>query len=293
MRTVKSFNKGWHFSKPNLNDVKTVNLPHTWNAEDGQDGGNDYFRGECKYSKKFKKSELPEGEKYYIQFDGANSSARVILNGEELGLHHGGYSTWRVNITENLREDNLIDVLVDNGKSDTVYPQTADFTFYGGLYRKVHVICTDESHFDLENYGGNGLKVTPTVSGNDARVDVEVWVKNFKEEQKLRYTVYDSDGNAVVSADSNDFAVSLFIENVKLWHGRRSPYLYTLKAGILEGDEVVDLVSTKFGCRSFEVDPERGFILNGEEYSLRGVSRHQDFVGIGNALTEHNIYRAP
>lgn len=295
MRSIYDFNEKWAFSKEACDIPREmpknwhwVNLPHTWNDIDGQDGGNDYYRGRCLYAKTLSRGSLPEADKFFLEFKGANSSADVYMNGEHIAHHDGGYSTFRVDISDRLKEENFFVVAVDNSPNDKVYPQVADFTFYGGLYRKVHIICTENTHFDLENYGGNGLMVTPTVVGSDAKVDVKVWVKNFTENQKIRYTVYDSEENAVVSADSTDCSVSLFIENAKLWHGRRSPYLYTVKAGIIDGDEVVDMVSAKFGCRTFEVDSERGFILNGEEYPLRGVSRHQDWSGVGNALTEHN-----
>ncbi len=295
MRSIYDFNEKWAFSKEACDIPREmpknwywVNLPHTWNNIDGQDGGNDYYRGRCFYAKTLAKAELPLAEKFFLEFNGANSSADVYINGEHIAHHDGGYSTFRVDITDKLKEENLVVVAVDNSPNDRVYPQVADFTFYGGLYRKVNIICTSATHFDLESYGGNGLMVTPTVIGADARVDVTVWVKNLTEKQKLRYTVYDADGKAVVFADSRESSLNLFIEGAKLWHGRRSPYLYTIKVGVLEGDEVVDMVSARFGCRSFEVDSERGFILNGEEYPLRGVSRHQDWVGIGNALTEHN-----
>ena len=291
MRSVYDFNKKWAFTKQACQIPSEmprnwcwVNLPHTWNALDGQDGGNDYYRGTCYYAKTLDKMELPEADKYYLEILGANSSADVYLNGKKLAHHDGGYSTWRVNITESLERDNLFVIAVDNSQNQRVYPQVADFTFYGGLYRDVNIICVNESHFELEHFGGTGVMVTPEISDINARVDVEVWVNNKKVGQKIRYTVADKTGNEVVSAISDETNISLFIENVNLWHGRRNPYLYTLKTELCYEDEVIDSVLTRFGCRTFKVDPERGFILNGEEYPLRGVSRHQDRDGIGNAL---------
>ncbi len=286
-----NFNRDWQFLMPNSDKGKiTVNLPHTWNAEDGQDGGNDYFRGECRYSKRFKKSELPKGEKHYIQFDGANASARVLLNGEELGLHHGGYSTWRLNISEKLCDDNVIEVLVDNGKSDTVYPQTADFTFYGGLYRSVSIIAVSNSHFDLDYYGSPGIAVTPTVNKNSATVKIEVFTIGTADGQSLEYKILDSAGKTVMNKDvSVKNTVEVFeLPDVHLWQGREDPYLYTAEVTLKQGEEKVDFVRTRFGCRSFSVDAEEGFILNGKPYPLRGVSRHQDRKGIGNALLDEH-----
>ena len=180
---------------------------------------------------------------------------------------------------------------LDNSANDRVYPQNADFTFYGGLYRNVNIIAVNESHFDLEYYGAPGIKVTPEVVGENAKVEVEVFVKNVKENQKLIYTLKDAEGNVVVEQETpaSQTVASLEIENVHLWHGRKDPYLYTAEVYLKSEDEVLDNVSTRFGCRTFEIHPENGFILNGEEYPLRGVSRHQDRWGVGNALLrEHH-----
>ena len=288
MRTVYNFNANWLFAKPDA-EAEAVNLPHSWNAVDGQDGGNDYFRGTCTYTKTFPKSELPEADRYYLEIRGANSSADVTLNGQALARHDGGYSTWRVDITDALAGENTLLIAVDNTANETVYPQMADFTFYGGLYRDVNVICVNESHFCLDYCGGPGLAVTPEVKGADADITVETWTTDLKEGQTLRYTVYDKEENAIASVETTDTKVTVTIENVHLWHGRKDPYLYCCEIELTENGEVLDSVCSRFGCRTFEIDPERGFILNGEEYPLRGVSRHQDRWGIGNALLpEHH-----
>jgi len=296
LRNVININRKWAFSKaatavPTAIDNRWdfVNLPHSWNAIDGQDGDNDYFRGTAYYAKTLNKKDLPEAAKYYLELRGANSSADVYMNGKKLAHHDGGYSTWRVDITEELGLNSLLVVAVDNAANETVYPQMADFTFYGGLYRDVNIICVPESHFDLSYYGGPGLKVTPIVDGSNANVEVEVYVTNGKLGQTLRYTLLDAEGNTVAATETGDSKVNFTIENVHLWHGRKDPYLYTAKVELAEGEEVLDTVSTRFGCRSFKIDPNNGFILNGEEYPLRGVSRHQDRWGIGNALLpEHH-----
>ena len=297
MRTVYNFNAKWAFTKmadgiPTELPTKWdwVNLPHTWNAIDGQDGGNDYYRGTCHYAKTLDKMDLPKADRYYLEICGANSSADVYLNGQHLAQHDGGYSTWRVDITDALQRDNLFVITVDNAPNDRVYPQVADFTFYGGLYRDVNIVCVNESHFDLEYYGGTGLKVTPVVNGADAKVTVETWITGGKDGQTVRYTLCDAEGNVVAQAESAEGKVELDIAGVHLWHGRKDPYLYTAKAELVAGEDVLDAVSARFGCRTYVIDPERGFILNGEEYPLRGVSRHQDRWGIGNALLpEHHI----
>ena len=132
-----------------------VSLPHTWNAVDGQDGGNDYHRGTCWYVTKFQKPELEAGSQVYVEFLGASVIADVYLNGEAVAHHEGGYSTFRVNLTDKLQEENVLAVALNNADNNYVYPQKADFTFYGGLYRMVNLIVVPESHFELDYAGGN------------------------------------------------------------------------------------------------------------------------------------------
>ena len=292
MRTIYNFNNKWAFTKQATEipaampkDWNFVNLPHCFNAIDGQDGDNDYFRGTAYYAKAFDKADLPESDRYFVEIKGANSSATLYLNGKELASHDGGYSTWRVDITDALQFTNLLVITVDNSANDRVYPQMADFTFYGGLYRDVNIICVNESHFCLEYYGGPGIAVTPEIAGKDAKVTVEVFVTNGKIGQDIHYVIEDKDGKAVAECTTNDTKVTLDIADVNLWHGRRNPYLYTAKAELVQDGTVLDNVVTRFGCRTFKIDPDNGFILNGEEYPLRGVSRHQDRWQKGNALS--------
>ena len=296
MRQIYNFNTKWGFSKEALEAPTTmperwnwVNIPHTWNNIDGQDGGNDLYRGTAFYAKELEKMDLPKADRYFLEIQGANSSAILYINGKKLANHDGGYSTWRVDITDALEDKNLFVFEVDNSQNDRVYPQNADFTFYGGIYRDLNIIAVSESHFDLEYYGTPGIKVTPEVVGKGAKVEVEVFVKNEKETQKLVYTLKDAEGNVVAEKETpaSETVVSFEIENVHLWHGKKDPYLYTAEV-CLKDEEVLDNVSARFGCRTFEIHPENGFILNGEEYPLRGVSRHQDRWGIGNALLKEH-----
>ncbi len=296
MRKIVSLNRKWAFTKMADAIPETmptnwdyVNVPHSWNAIDGQDGDNDYYRGTGYYAKTLNKMNLPEAERYYLEINGANSSADVYMNGKKLAHHDGGYSTWRVDITEELGVNSLLVIAVDNSANETVYPQMADFTFYGGLYRNVNLICVKESHFDLDYYGAPGIKITPCVNGSNADVEVEVFVTNGKLGQTIRYTVYDKEENVVAQTEVSDTVAKLTINNVHLWHGRKDPYLYCCEAELIEDGNVIDNVCSRFGCRTFKIDPDNGFILNGEEYPLRGVSRHQDRWGVGNALLpEHH-----
>ena len=300
MRQIVSLNRKWAFTmdascvpasmpKP----AYFVNLPHSWNAIDGQDGMGDYHRGLCYYVKRLSFEDVPEGEKLFIEIQGANSSADLYVAGKHVAHHDGGYSTWRADVTDMIsrKEDTLIVIGVDNSANETVYPQMADFTFYGGLYRTVTLIAVPESHFDLEHFGGPGIAVTPIVDGKNANVETRVWVKNAKEGQTLRYRINLPCGCLVSKNEvpASQTALNTVIEDVHLWHGRKDPYLYTATVELIEDGKVLDTVTTRFGCRTFAIDPENGFILNGEEYPLRGVSRHQDRWGFGNALLpEHH-----
>ena len=296
MRQTIDLNKKWFFTK-DTEELPTevplrwnlIHLPHTWNDIDGQDGGNDYYRGKGYYAKELKRSELPEADLYYLQFKGANSVADVYVNGQHLGHHEGGYSLWRVDITPALKEDNLIVVVVDNSNMEEVYPQMADFTFYGGLYRGVHIVAVSKSHFDLEYYGGTGLWITPEVMGEMAKITMETKVINGNDNQTYLYRLRNQQGQSIMEHPSKAPKIEIQLPNPHLWHGRKDPYLYIAEVELIEGDEVIDQVGSRFGIRSFVIDPERGFLLNGEEYPLRGVSRHQDRWAIGNALhTKHH-----
>ena len=275
MRNIKNINENWFFVKEN--EKSTVNLPHTWNGIDGQDGGNDYYRGKCTYIKEIAKVDMPQGEEIYLQLDGVNSSAFVYFNSKLVCTHHGGYSTFRVKL-ENIKDNNEIKIEADNSPNDFVYPQQADFTFYGGIYRDVTLIGVEKNHFDLDYYGAPGIQITPVVNGDKADVNVKTYITGGGE---VRVTV---NGETKTGTE-----VDFIVDNPHLWNGVADPYLYNAVAELIVDGEVVDRVESRFGIRSFKVDPQKGFILNGKPYPLRGVSRHQDRPGIGNALLpEHH-----
>lgn len=293
MREIINIGTGWLFSKTATTapeslptDWEKIDLPHTWNGTDGQDGGNDYYRGKCFYAKSIKKDELGSNAVNYLQFDGVNSSAQIYWNGALLTKHDGGYSTFRVKISD-IKSDNLLVVSADNSPNETVYPQVADFTFYGGIYRDVKIVSVSEHHFDLDYFGAPGVRILPKVNGKDAEIEAEFYVTN-PENCTIQYKIVGKDGEEVFTGetDTKNLKVSAQIKNVHLWNGIDDPYLYTLEAVLLYENEKADNISAGFGCRTFKIDPQKGFILNGREYPLRGVSRHQDRPNIGNALTE-------
>ena len=262
-----------------------VSIPHTWNNLDGQDGGNDYWRGVATY-------EIPlpnptEGKKQYIEFKGANHVATVYCNGRELGTHKGGFSTFRFDLTKAMKkENNVLTVVVTNGISD-IYPQSADFTFYGGLYRDTTFIEVDKAHFDLLKDGTDAVFVTARQSGL-TRIDLFPVDADGCE---VTVAVKDADGNVVLedkAAAVDHTTFKLKLANPHLWNSMEDPYCYTCEASLVKDGEVVDTVVVTFGYRGFHVDPENGFFLNGKAYPLHGVSRHQDKLDKGWAISKED-----
>ena len=286
MRHTVSLLDGWRFAKTAEipaacpENWQPVTLPHTWNAADGTDGGNDYWRGTACYCRRLTPPALAAGEQLWLEFEGAAMTAEVYLNGRKLARHAGGYSTFRVELTPALQEgDNLLAVLVDNSENDTVYPQKADFTFYGGLYRPVRLITVPAAHFALDYYGGPGLKVTPAVDleARTAAVTVEAWITG-----EAASVTFSTAGQTFTVPVENGHASAVFtLENVHLWDGVEDPYLYTVTASLDSGDSI----SARYGCRTIGFDADKGFLLNGRVYRLCGAARHQDRQGLGSALT--------
>ena len=262
---------------------ETVALPHTWNALDGQDGGADYWRGIGTYE-----IALPDptkGKKQYIEIQGANHVATVYCNGRELGTHKGGFSTFRFDLTPAMKETgNVLTVTVSNAPAD-IYPQNADFTFYGGLYRDVNFIEVEPAHFDLLKVGTSGVFVTPHISGK-TRVDL---FPVGAEGAQLKVTLTDAEGNVVgtgETAATEHAHVLIDVKEPHRWNGVADPYLYTLTATVECGGEVKDTVVIPYGYRSFHVDSNTGFHLNGKSLPLHGVSRHQDRYNKGWAISK-------
>ena len=293
MRKVTVFNTGWQFHKgpekngrvPKHTDsgFEPVTLPHTWNNLDGQDGGMDYYRGACWYLNTLE-IKPKKHERVYLEFLGANALCRVYANGKEICERRGGFSTFRCDVTDYIHFGKVkLAVLTDNGENQEIYPQNADFTFFGGLYRDVRVITVPETHFDLDYYGTPGVAVTPNVlDDGSADIVLNAYISGEKTGKTVRFTV--DDQTAEVPAESPTATIKL--QNPHLWNGRLDPYLYTVKAELLENGEAMDCVEQRFGVRTFRVDPDKGFFLNGKPYPLHGVSRHQDRLNMGWAITE-------
>ena len=282
MRKIIKIMNDWTFYGQKIEKCQ-VNLPHTWNGIDGQDGGNDYYRGTCMYEKILDKPEFASDERVYLQFHGVNASAKVILNGKEMCRHDNGYSTFRMDVTDVLEETNELKVMVDNSVNQKVYPQVADFTFYGGIYRDVEWLIVNEKHFDLDYYGGPGIKVDQMVKHDTGLLHVQSYLNVEEKDVKVVLSLEDAEGKEVGHGEGCDAVIK--IPNVHLWNGIKDPYLYKLTAKLLDGDKLCDEIYVNVGVRTFHVDPKKGFFLNGKSYPLRGVSRHQDWKGIGNAIS--------
>ncbi len=284
MRKQFLMNEGWDFS---IEEGKSeiVNLPHSWNGDDGQDGGNDYLRTITTYKKTFTKPEMKEDEICFIQFDGVNSICDVILNGQDVIHHVGGYSRFAADITSFLKDgENEITVKVDNKAYKEVYPDAADFTFYGGIYRDVNLIVMNKNHFSYNKDCAPQLKCTPKTDGKNSTLLVEC---DKEGNGAIRLELISKEGEVVSTLEPNK---ENKLEGIHLWNGLSDPYLYTVKGTLVdESGNVLDEVTQKIGFRFFKVDPKRGFFLNGKKYPLRGVARHQDRPHVGNAITKKDM----
>jgi beta-galactosidase/beta-glucuronidase len=314
------------------NAWQMVSLPHTWNNLDAQDGGDNYLRTTGWYRKTLAWQEAFEGKRLFIECLAANMQAECYVNGSLVGTHKGGYTAFRFDITDKLVKtgDNRIAIKVDNRYSEEIAPLTADFSFFGGLYRKAYLIITENVHFDLEDCGASGLYLTPkNVSEKSGEVEVRSKIINTtgseqivavtvalsepeiftevadikpdfdpKEMKTGREVCFSIRKNIVVPAGGSfDFSETLSVKNPKLWAGREAPFRYRVSMTLTGQNGALDEVSDYTAFRYFKATKE-GFFLNGKAYPLRGVNRHQDRKNLGNAITEkeHNedfalIYR--
>ncbi len=308
MRERTLIDDDWRFIKSNPSGAEavdfddsswaTVTLPHSWNAQDGQDSGSNYYRGSCWYRRHFTLPAAAADKKVYLEFDGANIVTDVFVNGQNVGQHRGGFARFRFDVTKVMTSgDNVLAVRVNNAAVNDVPPLEADFTFFGGIYRDVHVLVTNTLHIDTMDYASDGVYLDPTnVSAASAELASRVRVTNDRatdEPVTVDTVVVDPDGavvdtltgsTTVAAAATSELQATASIMNPRLWDGRAGPNLYTAYAILRSGDTVVDWVSVPLGFRSYSVDPAQGFFLNGKYLDLHGVNRHQDRIDHGWAI---------
>ena len=295
MREIISLNENWTLSFPKGDHVtEQVNLPHTWNAVDGNDGNGSYLRTTGVYTRTFEQPKQPrEGGRTYVEVLAAALSATVKVNGTVATTHEGGFSIFRADVTDLCHEgENELTIEVSNEDTPSMYPASADFTFYGGLYRGVNLISVPNAHFDLDYYGGPGIMVTPVpTEDGGANFTIKSFVTNPADDLTVLYSIEDCFGREVASAvrGSAETEVTIYVPDAQLW-SMDEPNLYTVTATLQRNNEAVDEICANVGVRSFKVTPNEGFSINGVPTPLRGVSRHQDRVFEGNALTAEEHY---
>lgn len=298
-RSMQSLNSAWQFSSE-VHPEKIVNIPHTWNSEDPFRDGKEYFRGKGIYTKRIYAPQKWQNRQVFLKFEGSNQVTGLYVNDKLIGEHRGGYTQFVFDITEALKpgEENQLRIEVDNSHNVDIPPLDADFNFYGGIYRDLWLITTPKLHFETENEAaGNFLIKTPAVSAEKATVEIETRLVNnsgkrqsvtveaeiFDPQEKLIRTL-----SKKIRINSGETAQVAFKEQIKspqLW-SPSSPGLYTAEVRIHADGALQDVLSSNFGLRWFEVDPEKGFFLNGQPMKLIGANRHQDFEGLGNALPD-------
>ena len=295
MREIISLNENWTLSFPKGDHAtEQVNLPHTWNAVDGNDGNGSYLRTTGVYTRTFTAPKQPrKGGRTYVEVLAAALNSTVKVNGQVATTHEGGFSIFRADVTDLCHEgENELTIEVSNEDTPSMYPSSADFTFYGGLYRGVNLISVPDAHFDLDYYGGPGMMVTPVpTEDGGANFTVKSFVTNPADDLTVMYSIEDCFGREVASAvrGSADTEVTIYVPDAQLW-SMDEPNLYTVIATLQRNNEEVDEIAANVGVRSFKVTPDEGFSINGVPTPLRGVSRHQDRVFEGNALTAEEHY---
>ena len=312
-RTVQPLNQGWKFilSEPEAlasapeNKWKDVTLPHTWNAKDGQNGGDDYYRGTGVYQRLLKLDDNFQGKQLYLHFDGAAISTRVYVNGQVAGNHKGSYGAFRFDVTDLAKPgENTLEVHVNNAIEDHVAPLSADFTFFGGLYRKVRLIATEPIHIDTMDHASSGVFWSQdSIQKDRAKIGLRTALVNHSGKAETLSVVAQlvaHDGTvasqaveefSLASGQTLSLQMQLELAHPRLWHGRKDPYLYRATLSVIRGEDELDSRSENLGLRFFHVDPDAGFFLNGESYPLRGINRMPDFPNKGTAVSEEDHER--
>ncbi len=298
-------NKNWKFRfshQVDKNSSRRVDLPHTWNTEDALSGKTDYKRGIGNYEKSLYIEPEWEGKRLFLRFEGANSVANVFVNHRHVGEHRGGYGAFIFEITDLVKygEQNPVLVRVNNGEQLDVMPLVGDFNFYGGIYRNVHLLVMEKVCVSPLDYASSGVYLEQqVVNEKEAEVLARIHLSNKGEAQEIGLRVVVKDNHRVISQEEKNIYLNqgedsqeskaLHIPHPHLWNGREDPFMYDVEVEVIRGGRVTDRVVQPLGLRYYRTDPAEGFFLNGKHLALRGVCRHQDRAGVGNALCrEHH-----
>ncbi len=298
-------NKNWKFRfshQVDKNSSRRVDLPHTWNTEDALSGKTDYKRGIGNYEKSLYIEPEWEGKRLFLRFEGANSVANVFVNHRHVGEHRGGYGAFIFEITDLVKygEQNPVLVRVNNGEQLDVMPLVGDFNFYGGIYRNVHLLVMEKVCVSPLDYASSGVYLEQqVVNEKEAEVLARIHLSNKGEAQEIGLRVVVKDNHRVISQEEKNIylnqgedsqeSMALHIPHPHLWNGREDPFMYDVEVEVIRGGRVTDRVVQPLGLRYYRTDPAEGFFLNGKHLALRGVCRHQDRAGVGNALCrEHH-----
>ncbi|MEN8153087.1 MAG: glycoside hydrolase family 2 TIM barrel-domain containing protein [Acidobacteriota bacterium] len=312
-RQVKQLNDGWQFVLPdseidyiNLkeNDWKDVQIPHTWNNKDIQSGKKVKY-GTGWYRRELKVENREPGRQYFLRFNGVGQYAEVYVNNQYVGRHLGSYSAFVFNITRFLNKkgsENSILVKVNNELNDSYPKDSWLFGIYGGIYRTVSLIATNELHICLTDFASSGVYVHQekvskkraalrivTMLKNETSLKKQITIRNRLLTKNFKVVSNGIEEKILYPGGTTPVSSYLHVKKPRLWNGKRSPYLYNLETTLLFNGRVIDKIIQKIGIRSYSIDTEKGFILNGEPYRLYGVCRHQEWEDLGNALLpEHH-----
>ncbi len=310
-RSDINLNSPWQFFRadvagaqnPGFDDSAwtTVSVPHTWNNLDGQDGNNTYYQGIGWYRRHYTVPGADAGREFFLEFEGANLVADVYVNGTFIGEHQGGYSAFTYDVTSaiNAGADNVIAVKVNNAYNADIPPLSADYTFFGGLYRTVHLLVLDKLHVTPLDYGSSGVYLQQSsVSATAATIQVTAKLRNDAAGSSnitVTAVIVDATNNVVATLTTNQLLAAgstqavvqtAILANPHLWNGRADPYLYQAYVTVSDGVSVNDLVQQPLGLRFMRFDPTNGFFLNGQYLDLHGVGMHQDRLNEGWAISD-------
>lgn len=291
-------NENWNFrfSHQVEKTTRRVDLPHTWNTVDALAGKRDYKRGVGNYYKTIFIKDEWKGKRLFIRFKGANTVTNLLLNGKHIGEHRGGYGAFIFELTDFVEygENNKLWVRVNNAEQLDIMPLVGDFNIYGGIYRGVELIVTDQLCISPLDYASSGVYLhQKSVRKDNAKISAEVLLSSSRLNTSVDVCVTVFEGNKTVLKEDKEININnreerifipLEIKNPRLWNGRKDPFMYEVLVELKVNDKVIDSVKQPLGLRYYSTDPQKGFFLNGEYLKLKGVCRHQDRAEVGNAL---------